>query len=206
MSGLGNAIALTIYRRERMVNLSIPAYLASKFTVLGGLAVVQCLLLLGITFPGCGLRSSFLLLFCFLLLAAFIGITVGLLLSAAARTSEVAIALLPIVLLAMVILGGVMQPIYRMHRFTQDLSAPNPARWCFEGMIVLESGERLPQPAPPEHVRREDSRSSRTDVAERYFPRSTHRKSPGFSFAVLLLLFGLYASASPVILRLRDLR
>jgi ABC-type multidrug transport system ATPase subunit/ABC-type multidrug transport system permease subunit len=195
-----------IYRRERMVNLSILAYLDSKFTVLGGLAVVQCLLLLGIAFPGCGLRSSFLLLFLFLLLAAFIGITIGLLLSAAARTSEVAIALLPVVLLAMVILGGAMQPIYRMHRVTQDLSMLNPVRWCFEGIIVLESGERLRRPDHPEHPRHESSPSSREDMAESYFPRTTHRKSVGFSFTVLLLLLGLYASASPVVLRLRDLR
>jgi ABC-type multidrug transport system ATPase subunit/ABC-type multidrug transport system permease subunit len=196
-----------IYRRERMVKLSLLAYLASKFTVLAGLAVVQCLFLLGIVLPGCGLRSSFVLLFLFLLLAAFIGIAIGLLLSAAARTSEVAIALLPIVLLAMVILGGAIQPIYQMDRAAQTLSTLNPARWCFEGTIVLESGNWSGRPAHSTHPRQEGLPSSRADdVAESYFPRTKHRKSAGFSFTLLLLLFGLHASASPVILRLRDLR
>ena len=35
-----------IYRRERLVNLKIPSYLLAKFTVLSGIAVVQCALLL----------------------------------------------------------------------------------------------------------------------------------------------------------------
>src|SRR5699024_9244184 len=34
-----------IYRRERMVNLSVVAYAASKFTVLGFLCFMQCLML-----------------------------------------------------------------------------------------------------------------------------------------------------------------
>src|SRR5262249_53574060 len=37
-----------VYHRERMVNLKIPSYIASKFTVLGGLCVIQCSIMLTI--------------------------------------------------------------------------------------------------------------------------------------------------------------
>jgi len=198
-----------IYRRERMVNLSILAYVASKFTVLSTLAVLQCVTLLAIAFPGCHLKSNPLVLLSLLLLAAFLGTTIGLILSAVARTSEVAIALLPIVLLAMVILGGAMQPIHTMPRITQYLSTINPARWCFEGMVVLESGQRPVQPplgATLPGFSKTKGPSESKDMAEAYFPRATHRASVGTSFAALLLLAVGYASVSPLILRLRDLR
>jgi ABC transport system ATP-binding/permease protein len=45
-----------VYRRERMVGLGIVPYVASKFAVLGGLCLVQCLVLLGITGWGCRSR------------------------------------------------------------------------------------------------------------------------------------------------------
>lgn len=195
-----------IYRRERMVNLCIPAYVASKFTILGTLAVVQCLILLGVTFAGCRLQGSPLLLFSFLLLTACIGITIGLVLSALARTSEVAIALLPIVLLGMVIFGGAMEPpIYKRAWVAQALSAINPARWCFEGMILVESHQRQRFDQDLQQV--VESKSSRgKDMAERLFPQATHRSPIGACFVALLVLLALCAAGSPVILRLRDLR
>lgn len=203
-----------IYQRERMVNLSILAYVASKFTILGGLAVIQCVTLLGITFGGCRLQSSPFLLLGLLLLAAFIGITLGLILSAVARTSEVAIALLPIVLLAMVIVGGVMQPIHEMHKIAGHLSAINPARWCFEGMILLESGQRKSLDERRRTVVEPKSPEAK-DMAEHYFPRaklakggatSNHRGDMTSCFAALLVLLAVCAAGSPVILRLRDLK
>lgn len=207
-----------IYRRERMVNLSIPAYVASKFTVLGSLALIQCATLLGITFAGCKLQSSPFVLFALLLLGAFIGITIGLILSAAARTSEVAIALLPIVLLAMVILGGVMAPIQEMGKIGGQLSAINPARWCFEGMIVLESGhpqrELLDDRVRPGEVVKRNSAQAKDakDMADKLFPRrapddgQNYRSSVATCFAALLILLAVCAAGLPVILRLRDLR
>lgn len=52
-----------VYQRERMVNLRILAYVASKFTVLGGLSIMQCSVLLLITYVGCDLHAPFPFLF-----------------------------------------------------------------------------------------------------------------------------------------------
>lgn len=38
----------TIYVRERLVNLKIPSYVFSKFVVLSAIALIQCLLFMGI--------------------------------------------------------------------------------------------------------------------------------------------------------------
>ena len=43
----------SIYLRERMVNLKIVPYVASKFAVLSLLCVIQCVTLLGIVHWGC---------------------------------------------------------------------------------------------------------------------------------------------------------
>ncbi len=138
-----------IYHRERMVNLKLPSYVASKFAVLGLLCVVQCAILTAISAWGCELRADPLQLLGALLLVSLVGLGIGLTISAAARTSEVAIALLPIVLLPMVILGGVMQPIHKMNSTVGQCANLAPSRWAFEALLTLESDERRRAPERP---------------------------------------------------------
>src|SRR5262249_4535758 len=95
-----------VYHRGRMVNLRGGSYIASKFTVLGGLCLLQCAALLGIVSWGCGLKGPWWPMLGLLVLASLNGLALGLLISAVSRTSEAAVSLLPIVLLALVILGG----------------------------------------------------------------------------------------------------
>jgi len=116
----------------------------SKFAVLGGLCLVQCLTLLSLVDLGCGLKAPWLPLLLLLWLSAMVGTAVGLILSALARTSEVAIALLPVVLLPMVILGGSIQPIHKMHRASRLMCQFVPTRWAFEGLALVEG-----RPSPP---------------------------------------------------------
>src|SRR5262249_60829194 len=84
-----------VYHRERMVNLKIVPYVASKFTVLGGLCVLQSLVLLGIVHLGCGMKAPLPLLFVVLMLSALVGTAVGRSLSAPARTADGGTARLP---------------------------------------------------------------------------------------------------------------
>ena len=83
------------------------------------------------------------------MLVSLVGLGIGLTISAAARTSEVAIALLPIVLLPMVILGGVMQPIHKMNSTVGQCANLAPSRWAFEALLTLESDERRRAPERP---------------------------------------------------------
>ena len=104
-----------VYRRERMVNLRLGPYIAAKLTTLGGLCVFQCAVLLVIVHPGAGLAGRWPSMFGILVLAAAVGTALGLMISAVARTSEVAIALLPLIILPLLIFGGAMQTLHKMH-------------------------------------------------------------------------------------------
>jgi len=137
-----------IFHRERMVNLKIPSYVGSKLTVLGMLCVAQCAVLLGTVHLGAGLKGPWLGMFLVLLLTSLVGQGIGLTVSALARTSEVAIALLPLILLPMIVLAGVLQPVHKMNSAVQLFANVMPSRWAFEGLLLLEVEDR-PTWTPP---------------------------------------------------------
>jgi ABC transport system ATP-binding/permease protein len=92
---------LLLYRRERMVYLSILPYLCSKFFVLSGLVFVQCLVL-ALLVP-----QQFLTAYWPLLLCGLAGISMGLLVSTIVNSPDKAIALIPILLIPQVLFSGV---------------------------------------------------------------------------------------------------
>jgi ABC-type multidrug transport system ATPase subunit/pSer/pThr/pTyr-binding forkhead associated (FHA) protein/ABC-type multidrug transport system permease subunit len=126
----------TIYKRERMVTLKLIPYVFSKLAVLMGLCTFQCGALLGIVYLVCGLHGHFLSGFLVLLLASMIGAGLGLCISAISKTNESAIALLPVVLLPIIALGGGLRPIYMMPQAGQAISIVIPSRWAFEANLV----------------------------------------------------------------------
>jgi ABC-type multidrug transport system ATPase subunit len=198
-----------IYRRERMVNLKLFPYVASKFALLGGLCVIQCAILLGIVGWGCKLEGPWLNLFGMLLLVSLIGVGVGLTLSALAKTSEVAIALLPIVLLTMVVLGGALQPLPDMLKATRLACTAIPTRWAFEGMLLLETPHRptwappVPPALPGQPAPKVDAQ--KRDMAERYFPEKDYRTSVRSCVIALGVMFVALGAGIMGILRLRDI-
>lgn len=157
-----------IYHRERMINLTLPAYVGSKVTVLGLLCGVQCCALMAIVYLGCGLKGSWRTMLGVLVVTSLVGMGLGLLLSARAGSSEVAISLVPIVLLPMVILGGIMQPPHKMVLPGEVLANVMASRWSFEAMLLLENDERPQSPLPPAIPGRATPETE--DIAQRYFP------------------------------------
>lgn len=222
-----------IYRRERMVNLKIPSFIGSKFAVLGTLCFIQCTVLLVIVHWGGGLRGPWLAMFFILLLTSLVGLGLGLTISSLARTSEVAIALLPLVLLPLVILAGILQPAHRMSAPAKLLAQVMPSRWAFEGLLLLEVEDRplwTPPASTSDHVTTSSAAVSASrsngiasesvvadsllteaepprphDMAEQYFPRESERMGTIASgMALVTMLAGLVAAIC-VILRSRDL-
>ncbi|MGA2890114.1 MAG: FHA domain-containing protein [Terracidiphilus sp.] len=129
----------TIYKRERMVTLKLVPYVFSKLAVLLALCIFQCGSMLAIVYLSCGLRSNFLYDFIVLLLSSMIGAGLGLAISAVSKTNESAIALLPLVLLPIIALGGGMRAIYLMPKPGQVISAVIPSRWSFEANLLHET-------------------------------------------------------------------
>jgi ABC-type multidrug transport system ATPase subunit len=128
-----------VYRRERMVGLSILSYLCSKITVLAVVAAVQTAMLLAIVGPGCGLLGSWWHAWLVLFAAALVGGAIGLVISASLSTAEAAAGVLPILLLPMIVLGGILVPLGELPSVTRPLAAATPSRWAFEGLVVPEA-------------------------------------------------------------------
>jgi len=101
-----------IYRRERLVNLKIPSYVFSKFAVLAGLALVQCVSFVGILGAFGRVRGNdFILLSLILYLTSLGGISMGLFFSALVRSSEKAMSVLPLILIPQLLLSGFLKPV-----------------------------------------------------------------------------------------------
>jgi ABC transport system ATP-binding/permease protein len=150
----------TIFYRERMVNLKLPSYVFSKFALLLLLSVLQCGVMLGIVYFASGLQADFWRIGLVLVLASAVGTSLGLAISARSSSTESAIALLPIVLLPVIVLGGGLKQIYRMPTAMQWVSTVIPSRWSFEYNLVNEASHRntclevpgpCTAPAAPQH-------------------------------------------------------
>lgn len=201
-----------IYRRERMVNLKIPSYIASKLAVLFGLSGIQTFLLLTITYFANGLEGSWLLMFFILMLASTLGVAIGLFVSSLAPSSEFAVAMLPIVILPMVMLGGVLQPIPEMGFAGRAVTYVTPSRWSFEAVLLVEASKKEnwdPDWAPDIPTLGSDEDDSNSDepkdIAETFFPVGEHRSGIPICLFVLGVMLTITITVVALILRRRDI-
>ena len=205
----------TVFQRERMVSLKLPSYVFSKFTVAAVLSLLQCLMLLGIVTLMCGLKGDFLATLSVLWLASLVGAALGLCVSARASTTEAAIAMLPLVLLPVIALGGGLTPISDMSSAMQQIAKVVPSRWAFEANLLLEAqkphGESISDATNPEKLG--------CDLAEVQFPKTEphcsvlqlsdsdyRRTSLVKSLAILGSMVVFWIGTALAFLRMRDLQ
>ena len=181
-----------VFSRERMVGLRLGAYLASKLGLLSLIGIAQCVLLLAIVRFGCRIDAAWPVLLICLFCSTLVGTSLGLLISALARSSEVAISLVPLAILPMVVLGGMMQPVHVMDQPARTLAHLVPSRWSFELAISAEA-EKRPLVA-----------AGAADVAEPYFP-GAKRSRQGISLAVLAAHVTVLLGGTLAVLRSRDI-
>src|SRR2546421_2213157 len=127
----------SIYRRERTVNLGIIPYVASKFLVLGMLALVQSAALLIIVNLFEPLHQGIILpivleTYITLVLTALAGLMVGLTASAFAANEDSANSLLPFLLIPQVVFAGVEIPL--KDYFLQAAAMIFPTRWAMTAL------------------------------------------------------------------------
>jgi ABC-type multidrug transport system ATPase subunit/pSer/pThr/pTyr-binding forkhead associated (FHA) protein len=129
----------SIYQRERMVTLRLLPYLASKVTVLGTFAILQCLLLLfviswKVKLPGAGVfLPAPLEMYVTLVLGALAAITMGLFVSALVPNTNTVIYIILLALFFQIIFAGV---IFELPPATKNLSYLTLSRWTVEGLGV----------------------------------------------------------------------
>jgi ABC-type multidrug transport system ATPase subunit/pSer/pThr/pTyr-binding forkhead associated (FHA) protein len=140
-----------IYTRERDFNLRIDSYYASKFLVLTLIALIQVTLLLGIVRPWCLLPGEVGLQLVTLVVLALAGTALGLLISALARTEEVAVALVPVVVMPQIILAGVIAPLKGLSQvLAKGLMTANWGERALESLLP-EEDRKLLQLEDPEY-------------------------------------------------------
>jgi ABC transport system ATP-binding/permease protein len=127
-----------VFKRERMVNLGILPYLASKLFILGIIVGLQCILLfvplkffdlVGLMpMPGevLGIPQ-----FWAMILTAGVGIALGLLISALVKTSEMATSLIPLILIPQILFSGLVGVPSGLNKV---ISLAMPAAWSFDTM------------------------------------------------------------------------
>ncbi|HKR11874.1 MAG TPA: FHA domain-containing protein [Pyrinomonadaceae bacterium] len=137
----------SIYKRERMVNLGLMPYVASKIFLLLCIVGSQCILLFGTlkvfhlanllylpgVFGGLGQWLA-------MVLTGAVGIALGLFISALVRTSEMATSIVPLLLIPQILFCGLVGAPTGVTRY---VSAVMPATWSFDEMKRLSKLDTL---------------------------------------------------------------
>lgn len=133
-----------IYKRERMINLSIFYYLFSKIIVLAVLCFIQCLILVLLVAKSLDFSGNVTQLFFILFLTSIASLSIGLLISSLVKTNEAAMGLTPIILIPKIILGGLISNFATMKDFVKVIAAFMISRWSFEAGLISEFEHNAP--------------------------------------------------------------
>jgi len=128
----------SIFFRERLVNLRIVPYVASKVAVLAPLLVLVCVLMLGVLrafhrLPPLGFEAYAGMTFT-LVLSAFAALTLGLLTSALVSNTEQAMVAMPMLCFPQCLFAGAIVPVPAMAFLGKATSALMSSRWTFQSL------------------------------------------------------------------------
>ena len=207
----------TVYQRERMVSLKLPSYVFSKFAVAAALSLFQCGTLLGIVRAISGLQGDFLSTLGILWISSLVGAGMGLCASAIASTTEAAIAMLPLILLPMIALGGGITPVAKMKDpMRLKIAMAVPSRWAMEANLLTEAKRAYHSPEK-QHILEDDNGPCINGARESDIPSGTisrpigrvkkvRRTTPAGSFAVLGGMLVFWLTLVLGILKRRDIQ
>jgi len=137
-----------IWRREARVGLGTFPYVASKLLVLGVITGVQCTTLAWMCWlllPMWGEYGYNPILLAFVTtLTGWIGMALGLLISASTASSEAAVGTLPLVLIPQITFSGLIVKVKEMGLLAKGLSYAMIVRYSFEA--IIKTGDRLTEP------------------------------------------------------------
>lgn len=115
-----------IIRRESNYRLFIPGYLFSKILVLTGLVSVQCALYLLVSNAILEIHFMFWEHFAIMVLTAFVGISLSLMVSALVRSERTALNIVPLLLVPQILLAGALIRFEEMNEFCPELPEGTP--------------------------------------------------------------------------------
>ena len=133
-----------IWLRERRIGVGVLPYLCSKVVVLGVLATLQCLSFTGLLYLVLDIGSygfDLLQLGLVCTLTGLVGMSLGLLVSAAWTSSEAAVGTLPLLLIPQITFSSIMVSVRSMGELAQLCSWFTVQRYAFDA--VIKCGEEL---------------------------------------------------------------
>lgn len=157
-----------LFLRERMFNLEISAYLVSKLRVLFIINLIQVVTYCAILVAYIDVRVNPILLGLNLMVTTLTGTCLGLLISAASKRSDYAVAIVPLVILPQILFSEIAISKDSFAGVSEVIYTLMPSRWGFEGLREFAKTE-------PDYV----------DAVFNFFPLI------GFSFIFLLLAWPL---------------
>jgi pSer/pThr/pTyr-binding forkhead associated (FHA) protein len=166
--------------------------LAARFGLLFSLAAVGCAALLLFVYWGNGLEGPWLALWSTLVLAAAVGLFLGLVVTALVPKWPVAVGVSLVCFLPMLALGGALWPLPDLAPPLKLAAGATPSRWAFEGLLLVETNARRVAPSGREPA----AAATDDDPAERFFPSDSERMGPqADTMALGSMLIGLAAAA-----------
>jgi ABC-type multidrug transport system ATPase subunit/pSer/pThr/pTyr-binding forkhead associated (FHA) protein len=125
----------SIFDRERSIGLNVSAYFVSKIAVLGAIVSVQTLVFISISLAGRGtpaqgafFSSSYFEIVSAAILLSLASMTIGLLISAIVKTTDVTMPALVLVTMAQVVFSGAVP--LRVSGFIDVMGFVNPGYWA----------------------------------------------------------------------------
>ncbi|MDP6931441.1 MAG: ATP-binding cassette domain-containing protein, partial [Myxococcota bacterium] len=137
-----------IWTRERRVGVKVPAYLGSKVLVLGLICAAQCALLAALIYFSMSLGAyefGYWKLTGVSILTGWVGMSLGLLVSASWTSSEAAVGTLPLLLIPQITFSALMVSIRDMGPLSKALTWITTQRFAFDAAI--KCGEYLETPS-----------------------------------------------------------
>ena len=130
-----------IVERERLLGLSLVAYILSRFRVLSTLGLAQVITLQIAVEWSLALRGPFLLQTLSLWLATLCGIGLGLVVSALSRSQERAVGAIPLIILPQILFSEFSIPKEHFGDAMTIIEKCMPVRWCYEIFKEMASVE-----------------------------------------------------------------
>jgi pSer/pThr/pTyr-binding forkhead associated (FHA) protein len=166
--------------------------LVAGMGILGAIVLVQCGLAWAVAALAAGLKAPAMPSILVLFLASAVGLLVGLVIVSLAPRPEAAWGAVALAMLICWALGGGQGSPTGSSSPGRAIAAALPSRWAFEGLLLLESDQRL---LPEGAMRTEVARGQ--DLAEAFFPAGSERMgTKADTLALGLMVLGLTAAAA----------
>ena len=121
-----------LFLRERMFNLSVPAYVLSKYRIQNVIICVQCTILALIVDIFVPLDVPVFVLIVSLACVGIVGVSIGLLVSSFVRTSDMAVVCVPLLVIPQILFSDFVIGAEQLQNWTEQARNLMPVYWGYE--------------------------------------------------------------------------